>query len=216
MEDDDDLDLEDGDVTCPPPSKLATPDSRDRKLAHVNAEKRRREAIKDSYKSLCDAITVLSETEKSKVTRSELLDLAIERLESLQASIERKKREKEEMEKRLNALALIADTYNTMPKTAEKGNIPPDLNCVVSNHIKLKLFTTLLCKQFESFKAVINTDSLSALTSSLFYWVEIHWRPVDLKEYLISLLKVLRNRFVNKSIPNPEPAEGAAVTHRSR
>ena len=203
-EEDSDIDVED---EQPQAKKRYTGDTKpDRmRIAHSTAEKKRRDAIKDAYTNLTSAIRVVSEEEKKKLTRAEVLDLAYFRAEALKTSIEAKKAEKDALEKKLAALKVISEAYDSMPKTSEKSSIPPDLNCVVSNNIKLKLFTTLILKQFESFSGVINTENLHTLANSLFYWVEVHWRPVDLKDYLIGLLKVLRNRFVNKSVPESVP-----------
>ena len=175
------------------------------KIAHSTAEKKRRDAIKDAYTNLTSAISVASEEEKTKLTRAEVLDLAYFRVEALKTTIESKKSERDALRKKLSALKVISQAYQSMPKTSEKSSIPPDLNSVVSNNIKLKLFTTLILKQFESFSGVINTENFQTLATSLFYWVEVHWRPVDLKDYLMGLLKVLRNRFVNKSVPEAVP-----------
>ena len=197
---DEDLDLDIDDEE--PPSKKRVTGSRDKsKIAHSTAEKKRRDAIKNAYTNLTDAITSVSEEEKKKLTRADILDLALNSVENLKSNIDERKAERESLQRKLHALSVIAGAYESMPKTAEKSSIPPDMNCVVSNHIKLKLFTTLLSKQFESFSGVINTENLKTLTASLFYWVEVHWRPIDLKEYLIGLLKVLRNRFVDKTPP---------------
>ena len=194
-EDEDEEDL-DGHVT----KKLRGETKTKSKLAHSTAEKRRRDAIKDAYTNLTESLLPMREEEKQKLTRADILDMACTRAEALKSAIAHKQAECETLQRKLNALNVIADAYDSMPKTSEKTSIPPDLNCVVSNHIKLKLFTTLISKQFESFSVVITTDNLQTLASSLFYWVEVHWRPVDLKEYLIGLLKVLRNRFVDKTI----------------
>jgi len=196
----DDIELEEEDEE-PPAKKQATVSKEKFKIAHVNAEKKRREAIKEGYRNLTDAIATMSEDEKSKLTRSEILEIACDRVETLKHTIESKKQERDALEQKLKALRVISDAYETMPKTSEKTSIPSDLACVVSNHIKLKLLTTLISKQFESFCGVINTENLQSLASSLFYWVEVHWRPVDLKEYLIGLLRVLRNRFADKREP---------------
>ncbi|KAL5254869.1 hypothetical protein ACHWQZ_G014345 [Mnemiopsis leidyi] len=200
-EDDSDIDVED---EQPQAKKRFTGDSDTKpdrmRIAHSTAEKKRRDAIKDAYANLTSSIKVVSEEEKKKLTRAEVLDLAYFRAETLKTTIEAKKAERDALQKKLSALKVISEAYDSMPKTSEKSSIPPDLNCVVSNNIKLKLFTTLILKQFESFSGVMNTENLSTLATSLFYWVEVHWRPVDLKEYLIGLLKVLRNRFVNKSV----------------
>ena len=203
-EEDSDLEVED---EGPQAKKRLTGDTKpDRmRIAHSTAEKKRRDAIKDAYTNLTSAITVMGEEEKKKLTRAEVLDLAYIRAEDLKTSIEAKRAERDALQMKLSALKVISEAYDSMPMTSEKSSIPPDLNCVVSNNIKLKLFTTLILKQFESFSGVINTENLQTLATSLFYWVEVHWRPVDLKEYLIGLLKVLRNRFVNKSVPEPGP-----------
>lgn len=187
-------------------SDSTKPDKGKVRLAHSTAEKKRRDAIKESYNNLADSLTGVCEEEKKKLTRGEIMELAYNRSMALRSDIENKRCERNLLQKKLSALQVIAEAYDAMPKTSEKSSIPPDLNCVVSNNIKLKLFTTIMLKQFESFSGVVNTDNLQTLASSLFYWVEVHWRPVDLRDYLIGLLKVLRNRFVHKSGNNPSPA----------
>ena len=205
---DDDIELEEEDEG-PPAKKHVTESKEKLKLAHVNAEKKRRDGIKDGYKNLSDAICTIKEEDKSKLTRAEVLSIACERVETLKHTIESRKRDLDALQQKLKALKVIAEAYDSMPKTSEKTSIPPDVTCVVSNHIKLKLFTTLISKQFESFCGVINTENLQTFASSLFYWVEVHWRPVDLKEYLIGLLRVLRNRFVDKR----EPVQSISSAH---
>ena len=199
------IDIDEVDVSSEPPKKqLALEKDFKDKALHNIAEKKRREAIKTGFKNLTDALHLSSEQRK-KLSRTEILEIATQNIKYSGRLLEEKSSEKANLESQYQALKLIAKTYENMPKTSEKTSIPPDLNCVVSNHIKLKLFTTLFLNQFESFRSVVSTGNVQSFTSSLFYWLEVYWRPVDLKEYLIGLLKVLRNRFVDKKIPEKIP-----------
>lgn len=166
------------------------------KASHIAAEKKRRDAIKDGYTVLAESLP-LEKVDSNKLTRGEVLDHALAYIGHLNRTKEEKEKEEEELKLKLQTLQIVQGTYENMPRVYNDtvGTASPQK---ITPHIKLKLFTTLILRQFDSFSTVVHTDTKQGLTSSLFYWLELNWRPLDLKDYLHGLLRVLRTKFSSR------------------
>jgi len=184
---------EDSEGDEPAFKKVSGDKSEQLKQSHIAAEKKRRDAIKDGYTVLAESLP-MDKADSNKLTRGEVLDHALAYIEHLNRTKEENEKEEKELKIKLETLQVVQGTYENMPRVYNDttDTVSPQK---ITPHIKLKLFTTLILRQFESFSTVVQTENKQGLTSSLFYWLELNWRPLDLKDYLHGLLRVLRTRF---------------------
>jgi MAX-like protein X len=144
-----------------------------RKMAHTQAEKKRRDSIRKGYDDLqtmvpsCQSTDPLNTTKMSKAT---ILSKTIEYIEGLSNERENDENELISLRREVKGLQIMLDTYSTQMKKARHTNHYQ--SSYSSDSVKLETYKSISHELFATFDREVELSSFQTLTQSMFEWTE--------------------------------------------
>lgn len=161
----------------------------DKKNAHTAAEQKRRDAIKGALDQLQHLVPGCHNCEMShgvvsKTSKAQILQKAIEYVTYLSNDRDRKNEEIAELEKKLVALKIVKDNYETLVKNSDNAQKPE-----VTDDIKLCVFRQIVVTLLETFTTTVSVGSFQLLSGSMIRWVEEYCKPDVIKTVIVNIFR---------------------------
>ncbi|CAF1116566.1 unnamed protein product [Rotaria sp. Silwood1] len=179
-DDDNDSDSNTGSITSKNSTGTKRDDSR-RRVAHIAAEQKRRNAIRkgfDSLQSLVPDSHLLDPVSSQKVSKAAILKRSMDYLSQLNKEKQQLNNQLEIKKKEIFCLRTVQKTYEDILEM--NTNSKKYANASINDELKFKLFQNITDAIFISFDQAIQTGqtiSFSQFASTILRWVEDSCKP---------------------------------------
>ncbi|XP_046847048.1 max-like protein X [Xenia sp. Carnegie-2017] len=183
LNDDSEICITGDDKTCVQSNK--------RRTAHTVAEQKRRDAIKKGYDDLQQIVpTCLGEDSSvsPKLSKAVVLQKTIEYLRSILDEKDQQQQEIDTLKKEVLALKIMKANYEQIASSTYTPGMGSTSNAI-TEEAKFNLFKRIMDAQFVTFNNAAHVTSFSALSASIFKWLEEECKPQKLQEIVVESLQ---------------------------
>eukprot|EP01136_Pigoraptor_vietnamica_P007888 Opistho-1_new@42543 len=200
-----------------------------RRSAHIAAEQKRHNNIKEGFDQLQHMIPACRRSPSSKVSKATVLRKAVDYIahmirekSSLVEEVGRLRKEVCQLrliikhfqqygqlsDADMKAIAAAAGAGPLAPASnapvrpgGAPGSAAPNPNFLAEN-VKFYIFCSVVDNLFESFNSMVSLDSPEAFSTSLMAWFDQYCRPESLRESFLVALRMLGSRFFTEDSIN--------------
>eukprot|EP01137_Pigoraptor_chileana_P023836 Opistho-2@90808 len=197
-----------------------------RRSAHIAAEQKRRNNIKEGFDQLQHMIPACKKAPSSKFSKATVLRKAVDYIAHMIREKSTLVEEVNRLRKEVCQLRLIIKNFqqygqltdadmkaiasaatggggSSVPVRTGGGTAtqPPNPNFLAEN-VKFYIFCSVVDGLFESFNSTVSLDSPDAFSASLMAWFDQYCRPESLRESFLVSLRMLGSRFFTEDSIN--------------
>mgnify|MGYP002803399179 FL=1 len=162
-----------------------------RRTAHTVAEQKRRDAIKKGYDDLQSIVPSCRGEDSSvspKLSKAVVLQKSIDHLKSILEEKGQQEQEINNLKKEVLALQIMKANYEQIAKATYSQASSASGNAV-TDEAKFNVFKRIMEAQFGTFNDAAQVTSFSALSASIFKWLEEECKPQKLQEIVVDSLQ---------------------------
>lgn len=162
-----------------------------RRVAHTQAEQKRRDSIKKGYDYLTDLVPMKVNGgdggQQCKLSKATVLQKSIDYMQYLQNGNKKQEEELSALKNQAVAMTILKMKYDQV--VANNNQQPGNAAKQVSDQLKFQVFRTVLDSLYQTFEPSIATNNFADISGSVISWLEEHCKPQNLREIMCGVLQ---------------------------